>query len=307
MSEVKNLRHSQSALLAKLTKGMFDMKNILTSRRLVVAVIVAIVTIGVIVISSRAQNSQKEPSLPTRVVSDVSGWVSSVVSSPVKAVSGGYEAVSGLLNTYKENQALTEKVDDLAQAKVQLQTLQAENRALKDQLQIENTLTDYKVVNAVVISRSPSNWQSQLIVNKGSNAGIKKGMSVMGSGGLIGRVSEVNTTNAKVELLSDDSQVADRFAIRVANKNGDVVDGIVTSFNQEKNLIVMGQITSDVALEKGDLVTTSGLGGVTPAGLYVGKVQKVSQDDYGLSKKIYIKPATDFNNIPVVSVAIPQQ
>ncbi len=283
------------------------MKNILTSRRLVVAVIVAIVTISVIVISSRAQNSQKEPSLPTRVVSDVSGWVSSVVSSPVKAVSGGYEAVSGLLNTYKENQALTEKVDDLAQAKVQLQTLQAENRALKDQLQIENTLTDYKVVNAVVISRSPSNWQSQLIVNKGSNAGIKKGMSVMGSGGLIGRVSEVNTTNAKVELLSDDSQVADRFAIRVANKDGEVVDGIVTSFNQEKNLIVMGQITSDVALEKGDLVTTSGLGGVTPAGLYVGKVQKISQDDYGLSKKIYIKPATDFNNIPVVSVAIPQQ
>ncbi|WP_195307492.1 rod shape-determining protein MreC [Weissella confusa] len=283
------------------------MKNILTSRRLVVAVIVAIVTIGLIVISSRAQNSQKEPSLPTRVVSDVSGWVSSVVSSPVKAVSGGYEAVSGLLNTYKENQALTEKVDDLAQAKVQLQTLQAENRALKDQLQIENTLTDYKVVNAVVISRSPSNWQSQLIVNKGSNAGIKKGMSVMGSGGLIGRVSEVNTTNAKVELLSDDSQVADRFAIRVANKDGEVVDGIVTSFNQEKNLIVMGQITSDVALEKGDLVTTSGLGGVTPAGLYVGKVQKISQDDYGLSKKIYIKPATDFNNIPVVSVAIPQQ
>lgn len=294
-------------LLAKLTKGMFDMKNILTSRRLVVAVIVAIVTIGVIVISSRAQNSQKEPSLPTRVVSDASGWVSSVVSSPVKAVSGGYEAVSGLLNTYKENQALTEKVDDLAQVKVQLQTLQAENRALKDQLQIENTLTDYKVVNAVVISRSPSNWQSQLIVNKGSNAGIKKGMSVMGSGGLIGRVSEVNTTNAKVELLSDDSQVADRFAIRVANKDGEVVDGIVTSFNQEKNLIVMGQITSDVALEKGDLVTTSGLGGVTPAGLYVGKVQKISQDDYGLSKKIYIKPATDFNNIPVVSVAIPQQ
>ncbi len=283
------------------------MKNILTSRRLVVAVIVAIVTIGVIVISSRAQNSQKEPSLPTRVVSDVSGWVSSVVSSPVKAVSGGYEAVSGLLNTYKENHALTEKVDDLAQAKVQLQTLQAENRALKDQLQIENTLTDYKVVNAVVISRSPSNWQSQLIVNKGSNAGIKKGMSVMGSGGLIGRVSEVNTTNAKVELLSDDSQVADRFAIRVANKDGEVVDGIVTSFNQEKNLILMGQITSDVALEKGDLVTTSGLGGVTPAGLYVGKVQKISQDDYGLSKKIYIKPATDFNNIPVVSVAIPQQ
>ena len=69
----------------------------------------------------------------------------------------------------------------------------------------------------------------------------------------------------------------------------------------------MGQITSDVDVKKGDLVTTSGLGGVTPAGLYVGKVASVGKDNYGLSKKIYIKPATDFNNVPVVSVAIPQQ
>lgn len=283
------------------------MKNIFTSRRLVVTVIVAIVTIGVITLSSRARSSQKEPALPTRVVSDVSGWVSGVVSSPVKALSSSYAAITDLLNTYNENEKLTTKIDDLAQSKVQLQTLQAENRALKDQLKIDGTLTDYKVVNAVVISRSPSNWQSQLIINKGTNAGFKKGLSVMGSGGLIGRITQVNTTNAKVELLSDDSQVADRFAIRVTNSNSEVIDGIVTSFNQSKNLIVMGQITSDVDVKKGDLVTTSGLGGVTPAGLYVGKVASVGKDNYGLSKKIYIKPATDFNNVPVVSVAIPQQ
>ncbi|MBU7561346.1 rod shape-determining protein MreC [Weissella cibaria] len=283
------------------------MKNIFTSRRLVVTVIVAIVTIGVITLSSRARSSQKEPALPTRVVSDVSGWVSGVVSSPVKALSSSYAAITDLLNTYNENEKLTTKIDDLAQSKVQLQTLQAENRALKDQLKIDGTLTDYKVVNAVVISRSPSNWQSQLIINKGTNAGLKKGLSVMGSGGLIGRITQVNTTNAKVELLSDDSQVADRFAIRVTNSNSEVIDGIVTSFNQSKNLIVMGQITSDVDVKKGDLVTTSGLGDVTPAGLYVGKVASVGKDNYGLSKKIYIKPATDFNNVPVVSVAIPQQ
>ena len=283
------------------------MKNIFTSRRLVVTVIVAIMTIGVITLSSRARSSQKEPALPTRVVSDVSGWVSGVVSSPVKALSSSYAAITDLLNTYNENEKLTTKIDDLAQSKVQLQTLQAENRALKDQLKIDGTLTDYKVVNAVVISRSPSNWQSQLIINKGTNAGLKKGLSVMGSGGLIGRITQVNTTNAKVELLSDDSQVADRFAIRVTNSNSEVIDGIVTSFNQSKNLIVMGQITSDVDVKKGDLVTTSGLGGVTPAGLYVGKVASVGKDNYGLSKKIYIKPATDFNNVPVVSVAIPQQ
>ncbi|KAA8433061.1 rod shape-determining protein MreC [Weissella sagaensis] len=281
------------------------MKNIFTSRRLVIGVIVVIATIGVITLGAKAHNSQEEPSLPARVVSDVSGWTSKIVNAPLKLVHGGYDSLDKLTDTYQENERLTKKVDDLAQTKVQLQVLQQENRALKDQLKIGDTLTDYKVVNAVVTSRSPSNWQSQLILDKGTNAGLKKGLSVMGSGGLIGRITEVNTTNAKVELLSDNNQIADRFAIRIQNGAGESVDGIITNFNQSDNLIVMGQITSDVSVKKGDLVTTSGLGGVTPAGLYVGKVERVGSDNYGLSKKIYIKPATDFNNIPVVSVAIP--
>ncbi|APS42291.1 Rod shape-determining protein MreC [Weissella jogaejeotgali] len=284
---------------------MFKMKNIFTSRRLVIGVIVVIVAIGAITLGARAHNSEKEPSLPVRVISDVSGWTSNIVNTPIRAVKGGFDSIDELMNTYQENGRLTKKVDDLAQTKVQLQVLQQENRALKDQLKISNTLTDYKVVNAVVTSRSPSSWQTQLIIDKGTNAGLKKGLSVMGSGGLIGRITQVNTTNAKVELISDNSQVSDRFAIRVQNGDGETVDGIVTSFNQSKNLIVMGQITSSVSVKKGDLVTTSGLGGVTPSGLYVGKVEKVGSDNYGLSKKIYIKPATDFNNIPVVSVAIP--
>ena len=281
------------------------MNNIFTSRRLVIGVIVVIVAIGAITLGPRAHNSEKEPSLPVRVISDVSGWTSNIVNAPIRAVKGGFDSIDELMNTYQENGRLTKKVDDLAQTKVQLQVLQQENRALKDQLKISNTLTDYKVVNAVVTSRSPSSWQTQLIIDKGTNAGLKKGLSVMGSGGLIGRITQVNTTNAKVELISDNSQVSDRFAIRVQNGDGETVDGIVTSFNQSKNLIVMGQITSSVSVKKGDLVTTSGLGGVTPSGLYVGKVEKVGSDNYGLSKKIYIKPATDFNNIPVVSVAIP--
>lgn len=281
------------------------MKNIFTSRRLVIGVIVVIVAIGAITLGARAHNSEKEPSLPVRVISDVSGWTSNIVNAPIRAVKGGFDSIDELMSTYQENGRLTKKVDDLAQTKVQLQVLQQENRALKDQLKISNTLTDYKVVNAVVTSRSPSSWQTQLIIDKGTNAGLKKGLSVMGSGGLIGRITQVNTTNAKVELISDNSQVSDRFAIRVQNGDGETVDGIVTSFNQSKNLIVMGQITSSVSVKKGDLVTTSGLGGVTPSGLYVGKVEKVGSDNYGLSKKIYIKPATDFNNIPVVSVAIP--
>mgnify|MGYP000452712558 CR=1 FL=1 len=72
----------------------------------------------------------------------------------------------------------------------------------------------------------------------------------------------------------------------------------------ESNQLIMGQVTSDNEIKAGDLVETSGLGGVIPSGLYVGKVAKVTKDDYGLSKRIYIEPAADLGNITTVVVAV---
>ncbi|MCW0952649.1 rod shape-determining protein MreC [Weissella ceti] len=281
------------------------MKKLFTSRRLVVGVILVIITIGMITLSSRARANQENPALPVRIVTDISSWMSEVVNTPLKVVGNATEATTKLFKTYQENERLNQRIDDLAATKVELQTVRKENDALKEQLKIGKTLTDYQMVNATVVSRSPNNWQSELIINQGAKAGIKKNMAVMGGGSVIGRVSEVDTTNAKVELLSDNSQTNNRFAIRITNKDSQTVDGIITKFNQTRNLIEMKNVTSNTKVKKGDKVSTSGLGGVTPSGLYVGEVESIDDDDYGLTKTIYIKPATDFNNIPVVSVAIP--
>jgi len=281
------------------------MKKLFTSRRLVVGVILVIITIGMITLSSRARVRQENPALPVRIVTDISSWMSGVVNAPLKLVGNAADSTTKLFKTYQENERLNQRVDDLAATKVELQTVRKENDALKKQLEVGKTLTDFNLVNATVVSRSPNNWQSELIINQGAKSGIKKDMAVMGGGSFIGRVSEVDTTNAKVELLSDNSQTNNRFAIRVTNKNKDTVDGIISKFNQTKNLIEMNNVTSKVKIQKGDKVATSGLGGVSPAGLYVGEVDSVQEDDYGLTKTVFIKPATDFNNIPVVSIAIP--
>jgi rod shape-determining protein MreC len=68
----------------------------------------------------------------------------------------------------------------------------------------------------------------------------------------------------------------------------------------------MSQVTSENQIKAGDLVETSGLGGVIPAGLYVGKVSSVTRDDYGLSKRINIEPAADLGNVTTVVVAVSQ-
>lgn len=275
-----------------------------SSRRLVYFIIAMIVTIALLTGSVLVRNRRATPPAIQQFGNDVAGIFARVVDWPVSQAHQGYDSISQLLSTYQENTQLRSKVDKLAQAQVRAQVLENENKALKKQLKLNSTLTNYSLVNATVISRAPSSWLSQLVINVGQNAGIKKNMSVVAGKGLIGRISEVNKTTAKVELLSDDSEMANRFAIQITNSARKSVYGIITDFNRNTNRIIMGEVTSKIKLKKGDKVFTSGLGGITPKGLYVGKVERVTNSSNGLSKSVVIVPATDFGNIPVVSVAI---
>ena len=94
--------------------------------------------------------------------------------------------------------------------------------------------------------------------------------------------------------------------MKILNVIVKTIKAIVTLFIVFVVSIIFIQRISDNKIKKGDLVETSGLGGVIPAGLYVGKVAKVSTDDYGLSKKIYIEPAADLGNVTTQMVAISQ-
>ena len=131
---------------------------------------------------------------------------------PANGIGKGVDALTDLINTYQENKALKAQLDDLAQTKVQAQTLKEENKNLKKELNLAGTLTDYTTLNASVLSRNPDNWQNSLVINKGALAGLKKNMPVMSESGIIGRISEVNKTNAKVELVSSTGRNSNGFA-----------------------------------------------------------------------------------------------
>lgn len=279
------------------------MRKIFSSRAVVTIIIAFIVIVGLIAGSNWWAKRTNTPPFIQRFSNDLAGGVSRVIAVPTTAIGRTANSIGNLLSTFEENRALKAKIDEFAQDKVRLQTVEEENRELKKQLKLEATLTDFKTVTAVTISRSPTTWQSQLVINKGSKSGLKKGMPVLAGSGIIGRISEVNTTNAKVALISDTGEDANRFAITIKGNKRDV-NGIVTDFDRETNQLIMGQVTSDNEIKAGDLVETSGLGGVIPSGLYVGKVAKVTKDDYGLSKRIYIEPAADLGNITTVVVAV---
>ncbi|WP_050806300.1 rod shape-determining protein MreC [Lentilactobacillus kisonensis] len=280
------------------------MQKFFSSRKLVIVIVCLIISFGLMTVSVAIRNKRSTPPLIQQFGNDIVGFADRVVAVPMNGIQHGFVSTKNLLNTYQENQRLKSKVDQLAQTQVKDQTLERENKQLKRQLNVGNTLTGYQKINAAVITRTPSSWASQVIINKGQAAGIKKDMPVIAGPGLIGTIAEVNKTNSKVVLVSNTAENSNRFAIQIVGSDSKVVNGIITSYDSQANRIVMGNITSKAKLTKGDRVSTSGLGGVIPKGIYVGTVAKIAEDDYGLAKKIYIKPAANLNDIEVVSVAV---
>lgn len=273
------------------------------NKKLVITLVSLITAFLLIAFSIFVRNDRSTPSFIQNIGNSAAGIVDKVVNAPVEGISRVTGSVSNLIDTYQENTQLKKKLDSMNALQVENQTLKQENKQLKQQLSLNKSLTSYDDISAYVISRSPSTWQNQIVISKGSNAGITKGSAVISDKGLIGRVMEVNKNNSKVELVTTQDDSADRFAVQLIDNDGQTVNGLITGYDTDTNLLVMGQITSKENVKNGTQVITSGLGGTTPKGLFVGTVKKVVNQQAGLPTKIYIKPAADMTNLNVVTVA----
>lgn len=273
------------------------------NKKLVITLVSLITAFLLIAFSIFVRNDRSTPSFIQNIGNSAAGIVDKVVNAPVEGISRVTGSVSNLIDTYQENAQLKKKLDSMNALQVENQTLKQENKQLKQQLSLNKSLTSYDDISAYVISRSPSTWQNQIVISKGSNAGITKGSAVISDKGLIGRVMEVNKNNSKVELVTTQDDSADRFAVQLIDNDGQTVNGLITGYDTDTNLLVMGQITSKENVKNGTQVITSGLGGTTPKGLFVGTVKKVVNQQAGLPTKIYIKPAADMTNLNVVTVA----
>ena len=273
------------------------------NKKLVITMVSLIIAFLLIAFSIFVRNDRSTPSFIQNIGNSAAGVVDKVVNAPVEGTSRMTGSVSNLTDTYQENVQLKKKLDSMNALQVENETLKQENKQLKQQLSLNKSLTSYTDISTYVISRSPSTWQNQIVISKGSNAGITKGSAVVADKGLIGRCMEVNKNNSKDELVTTQDDAADRFAVQLIDNNGQAVNGLITGYDTDTNLLVMGQITSKENVKKGTQVITSGLGGTTPKGLFVGTVEKVVNQQAGLPTKIYIKPAADMTNLNVVTVA----
>lgn len=272
------------------------MPQFFSNKRLIVLLLSIILLVALIGFSLRERS---QPSWPERFVKDTASLVQTMVSRPVQYVAGFFGNLQDLQNTYQENKQLKTRVDKIVSLEAQVQNLEKDNQQLRDVLGEQKSLSDYKTVPATVIGRNPDRWHEFIIIDKGDVNGIKQNMAVMTATGLVGKVKSVNQFSSTVQLLSDQDP-KNQISAYVQGKAN--VFGIVQGYDQEKKLLLVKRIPYDAKVSKGQTVITSGLGGVFPKGLLIGKVVKVQPDQYGLNQTAYVKPGSDFYDIENVLV-----
>ena len=178
--------------------------------------------------------------------------------------------------------------------------LEEEIEQLRDALDLNQTLTGYDVVNATVITRNKGYWYQTLTIDKGKNDGLKENMVAITKNGLIGKIEKVTNFSSEIKLITA-NDVNNKVSVSIATTTGET-NAILSGYDKDSDLVQISGVDSRVEINVGDVVTTSGLGGMFPRGIYIGEVETITNDKYGLSKTLGIKTNQDFNNIHYVTI-----
>lgn len=195
-----------------------------------------------------------------------------------------------------QNESLKKEIDLLTQKLNAANEVELENKRLKENLSFKQK-SSYKLIAARVIGRTPDNWSSVIIIDKGRYNGIKRGFVAITYLGLVGRVIETTESTSKIMLINDpDMGISSE--VQRSRQEG-LVSGTIGSF------LVMRYLPQDCDVQISDVVITSGLTETYPKGLLIGKVVGIADEFSGLSRYAIIKPAVNLSNIEEVLIIIP--
>lgn len=217
-------------------------------------------------------------------------------STRFTAVQDFVTAPRDMASLQQRNAELEAEVSELQTQVIQLQQQVGETQILAALLDFERATPENRYRPAAVIGRDPSPFLHYIIINRGSNDGIRRGMPVVTDQGLVGRVDAVIADAARVQLITDPASTVN---IRLQNAEADAtLSGSVTGD------VALDLIPQDTNIQAGDLVLTSGLGGGYPPDLIVGQVINIRTRDFDLFQQATVQPVVDFNRLEIVLIII---
>ncbi len=212
-----------------------------------------------------------------------------------------YQAVQSLITQPEDVTSLRQKNAQLEAENSNMQVKIIELQQQVTEAQLLATLVDYErkhveneYIAAAVIARDISPFMHYVIIDRGSDDGLRKGMPVVTQQGLVGDIAAVTAGAARVQLINDPSS-----SINVILQQ----TGVEAVLNgQLTGEIELDMISQNANVQPGDLVMTSGLGGNYPANLVIGQVVTVRSEASALFQSASVQPAVDYSQLDIVLV-----
>lgn len=217
------------------------------------------------------------------------------VSSSVRRTK---QNIRGVLRVHEENKKLKSEIEQLRAQNVRAKEFAEENIRLRALLEYKNKTRHFDLKPARVIGRDAATWSRVIVIDRGTTDGVQKDMAVVTDRGLVGCVAEAGPVSAKVELITDP-----RVAVGVLVQRSRVA-GVVEGSIQDTAHPRMINLTRNADITGGDLLVTSGFGGIYPKGIIIGHVREVNNDEGGLLKYASIETLVDFDRLEDVAVVI---
>ncbi len=235
------------------------------------------------------------------------GWVSMVrtalIDEPVKNFANTIYDFTHLWAMKEENDALRKQIRLLAIYQARLEESYREIQALKALNDLKQVMSEYHLVNAMILNRSQVSYMHSLTLNIGSDDNVAINSAVISVDGLIGKVIDVQSKTCTVKLLTTE-QAVNKVSVKIQIDAKTVSEAILEYYDSNEQAYILTLLETDYTITNGMKVITSGLGEAFPSGLPVGTVIKVEELQNALGVKIYVSPAADFNNLDYVSVVL---
>lgn len=278
---------------------MLGRRKMMKSKKIVLVIVIILVIVLLVIFSFTLKDDRKlNPA--EAFLKDALSSIQKVVVYPFSYVSNKIDEYNSLKDVNYENDILETSLDRVNAIETENVELRRQIDVLKEELDIDYTLTDYEYLNATVISRNVGYWYNTITINKGSYSGVEKDMVVINSKGLIGRVIKTSTFTSDVRLITT-SETSNKISVHISNGDNDLY-GLINNYDYNKNLLEVEGISNTKDVSIGDFVYTSGLGGVFPSGILIGTVSDITTDSYDLAKIIMVSPSVDFLDINYVSI-----
>ena len=220
-------------------------------------------------------------------------------------------AQSWLTNRFQTVQVLLSAPQDTTRLRQENAELQAEVSRLQSQvIELQQQLTETSILSALVdfaranpenryqaaavIGYDTSPFLRYVLINRGSDDGLRRGMPVVTQQGLVGRIDAVTATAARIQLITD---AASTVNVRLEPTEAQaILNGQITGD------LILDMIPQDSNIQTGDLVMTSGLGGGYPPNILIGQISGIRRQAQDLFQRATVQPVVDFSQLEIVLV-----